>query len=183
MAGIEMIETIKATGAENGFFEKMGRLSGRSQYRSSKIPETEQCAGTSSRAYQYSVQHSCSDDRSVFCNAGKVYCGYDPGISRLSEFVYGSGIQSHRSRSDLQEMRTDMERVEDVMNYPEDIIWRKADGKEPEACLKNHSESLLQTESSQEEEYRKLSGHIELKNVTFGYSRLAQPLIRISICL
>ncbi len=36
----------------------------------------------------------------------------------------------------LQEMRTDMERVEDVMNYPEDVIWGKADGKEPEACLK-----------------------------------------------
>ena len=57
----------------------------------------------------------------------------------------------------LQEMRTDMERVEDIMNYPEDVIWGKADGKEPEACLKNHSESLLQTESSPEEEYRKMS--------------------------
>ena len=59
----------------------------------------------------------------------------------------------------LQEMRTDMERIEDVMRYPDDDIFAEDGGDEST-------------------EYGKLSGSIELKNVTFGYSRLAEPLIR-----
>ena len=58
----------------------------------------------------------------------------------------------------IQEMRTQMERVEDVMEYPED----KNTAANPDA----------------EEKLEKLSGTIELKNVTFGYSRLAEPLIK-----
>jgi ABC-type bacteriocin/lantibiotic exporter with double-glycine peptidase domain len=59
----------------------------------------------------------------------------------------------------LQEVRTDMERIEDVMQYPEDPFFT-AGG---ETDLKPGS---------------KLTGQIELKHVTFGYSRLADPLIR-----
>ena len=58
----------------------------------------------------------------------------------------------------IQEMRTQMERVEDVMEYPEDE--NAAD--RPQA----------------NEKLEKLSGCVELKNVTFGYSRLAEPLIK-----
>ena len=58
----------------------------------------------------------------------------------------------------IQEMRTQMERVEDVMEYPDD----------PHYADKPVSESA---------DYDKLSGAVELKNVTFGYSRLAPPLI------
>jgi len=58
----------------------------------------------------------------------------------------------------IQEMRTQMERVEDVMEYPEDK--NTADNPDAETKLE------------------KLSGTIELKNVTFGYSRLAEPLIK-----
>ena len=57
----------------------------------------------------------------------------------------------------LQEMRTEMERIEDVMRYPTDV-------PEDEPVSDNC-------------EYDKLSGNIEMKNVTFGYSRLAEPLI------
>ena len=57
----------------------------------------------------------------------------------------------------IQEMTTQMERIEDVMSYPTDSIF------EPK---------------EKTEEYQKLTGEIELKNITFGYSRLGDPLIR-----
>ena len=59
----------------------------------------------------------------------------------------------------LQEMRTDMERVEDVMRYPADPAFSD-------------------TPLSEDADYSKLSGEVELRNVTFGYSRLGEPLIR-----
>ena len=58
----------------------------------------------------------------------------------------------------LQEMRTQMERIEDVMQYPSDVVYG------------SHGEA--------DGTYQKLTGEIEMKNVTFGYSRLAEPLIR-----
>ena len=57
------------------------------------------------------------------------------------------------------EMRSQMECVEDVMEYPDD-------------------EGLEESEEAKNAELRKLSGKIELKNVTFGYSRLEEPLIK-----
>ena len=58
----------------------------------------------------------------------------------------------------IQEMRTQMERVEDVMEYPEDV---------------SGDDGILDENTS----YDKLSGSLEMRNVTFGYSRLDQPLI------
>ncbi len=58
----------------------------------------------------------------------------------------------------IQEMRTQMERIEDVMEYPDD----ENVSYEPEG-----DEGVL----------RKLGGSIELRDVTFGYSRLEAPLI------
>lgn len=58
----------------------------------------------------------------------------------------------------VQEMRSSMERVEDVMNYKPDVY------DEPK-------------KRGDEREYCKLTGAFEMKDVTFGYSRLAEPLI------
>jgi ABC-type bacteriocin/lantibiotic exporter with double-glycine peptidase domain len=60
----------------------------------------------------------------------------------------------------ISEMRTAMERVEDVMQHPTDPCFHQ----EP-----SNAENFT---------YSKLQGQIELKNVTFGYSRLAEPLIK-----
>ena len=58
----------------------------------------------------------------------------------------------------IQVMRTDMERIDDVMKYPEDEHFKDEPAKD-------------------EEDYSKLGGKVELRNVTFGYSRLSDPLI------
>ena len=51
-----------------------------------------------------------------------------------------------------------MERVEDVMEYPDDV-------------------SVSYKPENADEELRKLGGNVELKNISFGYSRLEAPLI------
>ena len=61
----------------------------------------------------------------------------------------------------IQEMRTQMERVEDVMEYPED-----------EALTAYKGDA-----GSEAQPMRKLRGGLELKGVTFGYSKLEEPLI------
>ena len=72
----------------------------------------------------------------------------------------------------LQEMRTNMERIEDVMEYPVDERF-KADEDN-----KDNKDNKSESESESESGYSKLSGSVELKNITFGYSRLEEPLIR-----
>ena len=59
----------------------------------------------------------------------------------------------------LQEMRSEMERVEDVMEYPADPVFEQSDAAEGD-------------------DRNKLSGDISIKGVTFGYSRLEKPLIQ-----
>src|SRR5690606_4844471 len=58
----------------------------------------------------------------------------------------------------IQEVHGDMNRLDDVLNYPRDP-------------------QLETPEQAEGEELIKLSGHLELRNVTFGYSRLEKPLI------
>ena len=57
----------------------------------------------------------------------------------------------------IQEMRTDMERIEDIMAYPE--------------------YDQLQ-EDVPEKEYRRIRGDIELRDVTFGYTPLEPPQVK-----
>jgi ABC-type bacteriocin/lantibiotic exporter with double-glycine peptidase domain len=63
-----------------------------------------------------------------------------------------------RAGQTLQEMRTQMERIDDVMDYPSDPNYRD----DP---------------IDEQADYDKLMGKVELRNITFGYSRLGDPLI------
>ena len=76
----------------------------------------------------------------------------------LSSFM-GPAMMLISSGQTIQEMRTQMERVEDVMEYPDDPVTRYG-------------------ADCEEEDDAKLKGEVELRHVTFGYSRLDRPIIQ-----
>ncbi|MGN0339034.1 MAG: NHLP family bacteriocin export ABC transporter peptidase/permease/ATPase subunit [Lachnospira sp.] len=159
LSGIEMIETIKASGAENGFFQKWAGYQASVNNGEVKFKEID---------YHIGIIPSLV---SSLCNI--VILGMGVFLTMQGEFTVGmilafQGFMTSFSApaqnlmnagQTIQEMRTNMERVEDIMKYPTDVEYGSED-------------------ISDDVSYDKLTGNVELKNVTFGYSRLAEPLIK-----
>ena len=158
VAGIEMIETIKASGSENGFFEKWAGYQASVNTQQVKFAKLNQVLGI--------IPSMVNQLTDVVILVLGVYLAINGTftlgmIMAFQGFLFSfttPAMQLIQSGQTLQEMRTEMERIDDVMNYPADI---------------NYDDDSL----SPDIEYNKLSGQIELKNVTFGYSRLSEPLI------
>lgn len=159
VTGIEMIETIKASGAENGYF---GRWAG---YQAS--------VNTQNVKYSRINQYLGMIPELISTMANLTVLGIGVFLVVKGEFTVGmvTAFQSIMAQfsapaqslinagQKIQEMRTNMERIEDVMNYETDVADDAGETDDEDAS------------------YSKLSGRLEMKNVTFGYSRLAPPLI------
>ena len=158
VAGIEMIETIKASGAENGYFERWAGYQASSNARSVKFTKLNRLLGmvpalvsqvTSITVMILGVKLTI--DGSFTVGMVMAFQGFLGSFTSPAMTLISAG-------QTIQEMRTQMERVEDVMQYPTDVNY----DNEPEDDAK---------------EYDKLSGALEMKHVTFGYSKLSDPLI------
>lgn len=159
VAGIEMIETIKASGAENGFFEKWAGYQASVNTQQVRFQKLNQYLGMIP-AFVSSLANTAVLILGVYFTInGEFTVGMIMAFQGfLSSFAAPAQTLISAGQT-LQEMRTQMERVEDVMEYPTDVDYDN-------------------DEVDEDAEYDKLSGNVELKNVTFGYSRLAEPLIR-----
>ena len=159
VSGIEMIETIKASGAENGFFGRWAGYQASVNTQQMRSARMEQILGLIPSVISVVCSSAITIAGAWLTMNGQFTVGM---IAQFQGFLssfsgpIGSLISAGQS---LMEMRTEMERIEDVMQYPEDPAFHTA----PDEA---------------EGSFEKLSGMVELKNVTFGYSRLAQPLIR-----
>jgi ABC-type bacteriocin/lantibiotic exporter with double-glycine peptidase domain len=167
VSGVDMMATIKSAGAENGFFKRW--------------------AGLQAAVNESDIQTARLD----------TYLGMVPGLVTQvaniivlalgillivkGEFTPGSLLaftgflsafmapvnQTINLGQTIQEMTTQMERVEDVLNYPVDV---------PE----DSGVTAVEDESFEDERWvdrEKLRGQVDLEGVTFGYSPLAPPLI------
>ena len=160
VAGIEMIETIKASGAENGFFEKWSGYQASVNTQRVKYAKLNQYLGMIPP-----VVSTLTNTVILIIGVYLVMEGiFTVGMVMAFQGFLGSFMSpAHKFISagqTLQEMRTSMERIEDVMKYPTDKLCEQA------------------SEAGENDTYAKLSGNVELRNVTFGYSRLGEPLIR-----
>ena len=160
VAGIEMIETIKASGAENGFFEKWAGYQASVNTQKVKFAKLNQYLGmipslvsTLTNTAVLIIGVYLTMEGSFTVGMVMAFQGF------LGSFMAPAG-QLISAGQTLQEMRAEMERIEDVMKYPTDVICDQA------------------SDEGEDAEYDKLSGNVEMRNVTFGYSRLGEPLIR-----
>lgn len=151
---LENIESIKAAGAEEGFFQYWSGLWSRmfNKQREMHVQQSEMSLLPTLTSNLLTIAvllvgawYILQGDLSV--GMLMAFQGFMTAFMAPVEKIVNAGQQ-------LLEMRSQIERVDDVMKYPED---QHADGE--------HSEE------------GKLLGELELRDVTFGYNRTQPPLI------
>ena len=151
---LENIESIKAAGAEEGFFQYWSGLWSRmfNKQREMRIQQSEM-------SLLPTLTSNLLTMAVLLVGAWYILQG-DLSVGMLMAFqgfmtAFMAPVEKNvNAGQQLLEMRSQIERVDDVMKYPED--WH-ADGE--------HSET------------GKLLGELELRDVTFGYNRTQPPLI------
>ncbi len=159
VSGIMMVETIKASGAENGYFQKWAGFQ----------------ASANNQTFKFIRQNNILEKipalMSQLANITVTVLGVYLVIR--GEFTIGSimtfqgflsafmnpAMMIISTGQSVQVMRSEMERIDDVMKYSDDEMYRDEQAQD-------------------DKDYSKLSGRLEIKNLTFGYSRLSEPLIK-----
>ena len=166
VGAMDMIETIKASGAENGYFEKWAGYQASVNTQNVRFAKLNQYLGMIPAAVGSVLDVAILILGVWLTMQGQFTVGMILAFQGFLGSFMGPANQLISAGQTLQEMRTDMERVEDVMEYPDAPVFADAetsggagDGKEEDA-------------------YGKLRGSLEMRHVTFGYSRLAEPLIK-----
>ena len=156
VAGIEMIETIKASGAENGYFKKWAGYQASVNAQKVKANELDQYLGIIPRLVSTLANYAVLFLGVWLTMEGKFTVGMVMAFQGfLTSFMTPANMLISAGQT-LQEMRAQMERVDDVMEYPDDVVF---------------------AEENLADNYDKLEGSIEIKNLVFGYSPLGNPLI------
>jgi len=158
MAGISQTETIRAAGAEAGFFRRWSGYQASVNTQQVKFYTLTARVGLIpefiSAASGYVVLFL-----GIILTMNKQFTlGMIVNFQGLLTAFMGPAMTLVDAGQTIQEMRTDMERVEDVMNYPDDP-------------------ALMNGADCGETAFAKLKGEVELKHVTFGYSRLGDPTV------
>ena len=160
-SGIDMINTIKSCGAETAWFEKWsGTLANVTGGRIS-IHNLNIYGGTLPKLIM-----QLSNAVIIIIGALLVIKG-DFTIGMLTAFQgffasFLSPVNSLiESGQTLQELQRKTERIDDVMEYEDDPLTQGDDINE----------------NTELPEHEKLNGDIEVKNLTFGYSRLKPPIV------
>ena len=163
-SGISMIETLKASGRENDFFTTWtGYLA--------KVMNSQQALGWLTTRLNIIPPLLMSLTTTIILGAGalRVMDG-QMTLGMLVAFLYlmnnfmGPVNQLVRVGSLLQETEGDMGRIDDVLNY--------------EIASEFDEKVTSQNNDITKDNLHKLTGHFEMKNVTFGYNTTMPALIK-----
>ena len=156
VAAIDLIESIKSSGAENGYFEKWSGYQASVNTQNVRYEKLNQYLGVIPGTISALMNILVLILGVWLTMQGKFTEGMILAFQGFMSAFMAPAQQIITSGQKIQEMRTGMERIEDVMEYPEDQAF---------------------SERPEPEEYAKLTGNLTIRNITFGYSKLAPPLI------
>ena len=158
VSGISMMEIMKASSAENGFFEKWSGYLAAENAEQVRLSQLNIYWGILPKLVNVLSQAVVFMGSVYLCMAGQWTVGMIGAFLGLFTAFLSPTEKIVAASQTFHETRTDMERVEDVMEYP----------------LDPQTQDLPLVP---EQEVGKLSGKIEVKDVTFGYAKLDPPLI------
>jgi ABC-type bacteriocin/lantibiotic exporter with double-glycine peptidase domain len=156
VGALDMIETIKASGAENGYFEKWAGYQASVNTQNQRIVKLDQYLGSIPAAVCNVLNIVIMALGVWLTMQGQFTVGMILAFQGILNSFLSPANQLISSGQIIQEMQTSMERIEDVMKYHEDP---------------------MSAQRAEAESFDKLSGTLSMRHVTFGYSRLAPPLI------
>ena len=175
MSGLQMIETLKASGAESDFFSKW------SGYHA-KVLNGMQRLGLATNTLNVVPPVLMALNAAVILTVGgfRVMDGHmTMGMLVAFQALMSTFLQPVNEMvslgGKLQTVSGDMARLDDVFNYPQDRAFNAAPQQVQPLPGTEKAESsapaFLQNR-------HKLSGEVELRNISFGYSKLEPPLIQ-----
>jgi len=166
MSGLQMIETLKATGSETDFYAVWSG-------HQAKMLNAEQQLGVTARLLNQLPEFLSSLNNVVVMVLGALLVmrgEFTMGMLTAFQSLMGSFIapvnQMVTLGGKVQEMHGDMNKLDDVFKHHVD---RQFIQLSPALEQANVAESPQMT--------TKLEGYLELQHITFGYSRLAPALI------
>jgi NHLM bacteriocin system ABC transporter peptidase/ATP-binding protein len=163
MGGLRMIETLKATGGENEFFSRWAGYQAKALRAEQQLRQISDMVSVVPTVVNTLVTASV-----LFFGGLKVMDGtLTVGLLVAYQALTGSFVKPLNSfvtfGSTLQELEADLNRLDDVLRYPQDPLYR--------------NEAAQKRAENPDDQRLKLQGKIELRDVTFGYSPLEKPLI------
>ncbi len=158
VSGIEMIETIKATGAEEGYFARWAGYQAAVNEATVRFSQINQYLGAVPGVVQALANIAVLMLSVALVMKGQFTIGMILAFQGfMSSFLSPMNSLINVTQK-VQEMRTSMERIEDVMNCKPDVDY-------------------ADTEPGDDRSWAKLFGSLEMRGVTFGYSKFSPPLI------
>ena len=167
MSGLQIIETLKATGSENDFFLRWASAKAKALNAETELDEPSKLLeGLPDLLSSLSIAAVLAIGGYQIIEGNLTLGGLVAFQALLASFnapvakLTGLGSQ-------LQEARAGLERINDVLRYPHD--------PRTPTILNSDATQIIKAEPASIE---RLQGHVCFKGVSFGYNRLEPPLIK-----
>ena len=162
MGGLQIIETLKASGAEGDFFAKI------SGYHAKNVAQQQLFGVSTQYLNTLPVLLTSLTDAAVLILGGFQVMDGIMTVGTLIAFrvlmssFMGPITTLMQIGTQYQEMKADISRLDDVLNYNEDDVFLREIPKE---------------EMYDDKYHEKLEGYVDITGMNFGYSPLEPPLI------